>query len=61
MDRCEDSDHITVRARMTDRGRVTIKEDDRIALGINDLPDGQQALLEMDVRLITTVEDDGDE
>lgn len=35
---------------MDDRGRLTIKEDDRIALGI----EGMRALLDMKIRVLKT-------
>lgn len=50
---------VTIRGRMDNRGRFTIKEDDRIALGVNDLAEGERALLEMDTTVLSVV--DGEE
>lgn len=52
---------VTVRGRMDDRGRFTIKEDDRIALGVNDLEPGERALLEMETSVLGRVDGDSDE
>lgn len=52
---------VTIRGRMDNRGRFTIKEDDRIALGVNDLKPGERALLEMETSVIGRVDGDSDE
>jgi hypothetical protein len=52
---------VTIRGRMDNRGRFTIKEDDRIALGVNDLEPGERALLEMETSVIGRVNGDSDE
>lgn len=56
-----DENTVTIRGRMDDRGRITIKEDDRIALGVDDLSDGERALLEMETTVIARVDGDSDE
>lgn len=45
-----DSEYRDCAATMDDRGRLTIKEDDRIALGI----EGMRALLDMKIRVLKT-------
>lgn len=59
MDDC-DKRHVTIRGRMDDRGRITIKEDDRIALGLEDLDTDERALLEMDTKLLRRVNGEGE-
>lgn len=53
-----DKEAVTIRGRMDDRGRFTIKEDDRIALGVDDLGEGERALLEMETEVVTRVTGD---
>lgn len=52
---------VTIRGRMDDRGRFTIKEDDRIALGVDDLGEGEKALLEMETEVVKRVVGDSDD
>lgn len=57
-----DSESVPIRARMDNRGRITIKEDDRIALGLDDLSEGDRALLELDATVVKRIpEDDRDD
>ena len=37
---------------MDSRGRVQIRKEERIALGIDDIADGEKVLLELDVRVM---------
>lgn len=53
-----DDDRITVRARMDQRGRITIPEDDRILLEVNDLGENEKAILEMETVLLRVVGSD---
>lgn len=53
-----DKEPVTIRGRMDDRGRITIKEDDRIALGVDDLEEGERALLEMKTIVVKRVKGD---
>jgi len=52
---------VTIRGRMDDRGRFTIKEDDRIALGVDDLESGERALLEMETEVVKRVDGGSDD
>jgi hypothetical protein len=56
-----DCERVTIRGRMDDRGRITIKEDDRIALGVDDLGDGERALLEMETTVVERVRGEADD
>lgn len=60
---CNDNpdDPVTIRGRMDERGRFTIREDDRIALGVDDLADGERAILEMETKVVARVGADGDD
>ena len=46
------NEQVTFRGRMDSRGRVQIRKEERIALGIDDIADGEKILLELDVRVL---------
>lgn len=57
----DSNNRVTIRGRMDDRGRITIKEDDRIALGLTDLEKGERVLLEMDTKVLNRVKGESDD
>lgn len=59
MGNCRD-EPVTIRCRIDSRGRVTIKQDDRIALGVDDLGENEKALLEMETEVLARVQGDMD-
>jgi len=51
-------DAISTVAEMDSKGRLTLKEAERKALGVNDLEDDEKAIIVLDAR-VKRVEDDG--